>query len=138
MTFWDTSAILPLLVQAPETEAMRARLSEDPGLAVWWGTPVECASALSRLEREGVPSPTIEEAFARLDTLSGSWAEVEPHEEVREIARRLLRVHPLRAADALQLAAATLLAGHRPPSLRMVALDGRLRTAAAKEGFRIG
>lgn len=136
MTFWDTSAILPLLVEEPQTEAMRARLSEDPAIAVWWGTPVECASALARLERDGVPTPTIEEALSRLETLSAAWAEVEPHEEVREIARRLLRVHPLRAADALQLAAATLLAGHRPPSLRMVVLDGRLRTAAAKEGFR--
>jgi predicted nucleic acid-binding protein len=136
VTFWDTSAILPLLVQEPETEAMRARLSEDPHLTVWWGTPVECASALARLEREGVPSHTIEEASARLETLSAAWAEVEPHDEVREIARRLLRVHPLRAADALQLAAATLLAGHRPPSLSMVVLDGRLRTAAVKEGFK--
>lgn len=136
MTFWDASAILPLLVQEPETEAMHARLSEDPAVAVWWGTPVECASALARLEREGVPSGMIEEAFARLETLAASWAEVEPHDEVREIARRLLRVHTLRAADALQLAAATLLAGHRPPSLSIVVLDARLRTAAAKEGFR--
>lgn len=138
MTFWDTSAILPLLVQEPETEAMRARLAEDPDVAVWWGTPVECASALARLERDGVPSKAVEDAFARLDTLAASWAEVEPHEELREIARRLLRVHPLRAADALQLAAASLLADRRPSSLKLVALDQRLRAAALKEGFRVG
>ena len=64
-----------------------------------------CASAISRLEREGALDETAAiEAFDRLRRLSGAWHEVEPGDPVREAAVRFLRVHPLRAADALQLA----------------------------------
>jgi hypothetical protein len=47
----------------------------------------------------------------------------------------LLRVHPLRAAGALQLAAAYLVAERRPSTLEIVTLDDRLRHAGRKEGF---
>ncbi len=100
------------------------------------GTPVECASALARFERDAALTPAqVVEAFGRLDALRTSWIEIEPGDEVREVARRMLRVHPLRAADALQLAAAWLGAERRPPSLPLVSLDERLRAAAAREGF---
>ena len=104
--------------------------------SVWWGTEVECASAISRLEREGALDETAAiEAFDRLRRLSGAWHEVEPGDPVREAAVRFLRVHPLRAADALQLAAAFIAAERRPPSLEVVTLDDRLAAAARKEGF---
>jgi hypothetical protein len=54
---------------------------------------------------------------------------------VRRTAERLLRTHPLRAADALQLAAALIAADHDPTSLAIVCLDERLRVAARREGF---
>jgi hypothetical protein len=41
-------------------------------------------------------------------------------------------VHSLRAADALELAAATQAADRRPTTLAFVSLDARLRAAAAK------
>lgn len=135
MTFWDSSAVVPLLVDEEMSGALMAKVREDRDLVVWWGTPVECASALARLERDGAPARRVAHAFARLDTLAAAWTEVEPHPDVREVARRLLRVHPLRAADALQLAAAYLAAEGRPSSLEMVTLDERVRLAAAKEGF---
>ena len=50
---------------------------------------------------------------------------------------RFLRVHPLRAADALQLAAAFIAAERRPSSLEVVTLDDRLAAAARKEGFAL-
>jgi predicted nucleic acid-binding protein len=56
---------------------------------------------------------------------------------VREAAVRFLRVHPLRAADALQLAAAFVAAERRPSSLEVVTLDDRLAVAARKEGFAL-
>jgi len=98
------------------------------------GTPVESASAVARLERDGAPADRVAESFARLDELARTWIEVEPHEDLRQIARRLLRVHPLRVADALQLAAAYLLSERRPPTLEVVTLDERVRLAALKEG----
>jgi predicted nucleic acid-binding protein len=133
--FWDSSAIVPLLAEEDLSAATLARLREDPQIAVWWTTPVECASALARLERDGASADRVAEAFARLDELSQAWTEIEPHDEVRDVARRLLRVHPLRAADALQLAAAYVLAERRPATLEVVTLDERLRLAAMKEGF---
>jgi len=50
---------------------------------------------------------------------------------------RLLRVHPLRAAGALQLAAAFSAAEQRPSSLEMITVDDRLASAAQKEGFAV-
>ncbi len=138
MRFWDSSAIVPLCVEEPATDRALALVAEDPEIAIWWATPVECASAVARLEREAALTPSeAAEAFHRLDLLGRSWFEIEPHDELREVARRLLRVHPLRAADALQLAAAYLAAERRPPTLEVVTLDERLRHAAMKEGFRV-
>lgn len=135
MRFWDTSALVPLLAEEPTTASVQGIYGEQPAI-VWWGTVVECASAVARLEREGSLSPAQSvEAFARLDALRLSWIEIEAGDEVREVARRMLRVHPLRASDALQLAAAWLGSERRPASLPFVTLDDRLRMAAAREGF---
>lgn len=136
MRFWDSSALVPLCVDEPATDATSVLFRDDREVAVWWATPVECASALARLEREGALGPSeAAEAFGRLDRLAASWIEVEPNDEIREVARRLLRVHPLRTADALQLAAAYRVSERRPPTLEIVTLDDRIRQAALKEGF---
>lgn len=50
---------------------------------------------------------------------------------------RLLRIHELRAADALQLAAALVLAVFDPKTLPFVTLDACLATAAEREGFAV-
>jgi uncharacterized protein len=138
MKFWDSSAIVPLCVEEDATDRLLALVDKDPEVAIWWATPVECASALARLEREqALTSAEAAEAFRRLDLLARSWFEIEPHDELREVARRLLRVHPLRAGAALQLAAAYLAAERRPPTLEVITLDDRLRQAGLKEGFRV-
>lgn len=136
MRFWDSSALVPLCVQEPSSAAVVALIRDDPGVAVWWATQVECASALARLEREGsLNAANAAQAFDRLDRLAASWFQVEPVDEMREVARRLLRVHHLRAADALQLAAAYVVAERRPPTLEVVTLDDRVADAGAREGF---
>jgi predicted nucleic acid-binding protein len=136
--FWDSSALVPLLVEEDLTVAIRELFLGEPGIIAWWGTPVECASAIARLEREGHLSPQeATEALERLDALARHWHRIEPVEAVLETARRLLRVHPLRAADALQLAAAFLASEGRPSTLELVCLDDRLVTAAQREGFPV-
>lgn len=50
---------------------------------------------------------------------------------------RLLRVHRLRAADAVQIAAAIVAADFQPGSLEFVTLDVRQADAAEREGFRV-
>jgi predicted nucleic acid-binding protein len=134
--FWDTSAIVPLLVEQTATSRMQALAAADPLLIVWWGTAVECASALARLERETVlDGRSARGAFGRLAKLTEVWQEIEAGDLVRETATRLLRVHPLRAADSLQLAAAFVAAEGRPSTLDFVTLDDRLALAAQREGF---
>jgi predicted nucleic acid-binding protein len=136
MKFWDSSALVPLFAAERRTRAVQALYGRDPEVVVWWGTQVECASAIARLERDGALSLSdAVESFSRLDALAPSWMQIDPSDEIRESARRFLRVHPLRAADALQLAAALVAAERRPPTLTLVTCDDRLRDAAGKEGF---
>jgi hypothetical protein len=117
---------------------MTALLREDPAILAWWGTRVECDSAVARLEREGTLTPrNTGEALQRLDLLSSSWQEIQAQDTLREHARRLLRTHDLRAADALQLSAAIVASEGRPASLVFVCLDGRLGLAAEREGFPV-
>lgn len=138
MKFWDTSALVPLLVREARTAAVMALLARDAQVLAWWATPVECASAIARMERDGVLAPArAAAAFDRLEALRSSWHEVRPVEDLRSTAVRFLRVHPLRAADALQLAAAFLAAEAHPQTLEFVCLDGRLADVARREGFKV-
>ena len=118
------------------TKVLQRLAASDPSMLVWWATEIECASAITRLEREGaLEPPVVDEAFERLKRLAGGWHEVDASDAVREAAVRFLRVHPLRAADALQLAAAFVAAERRPSSLEVITLDDRLAFAARREGF---
>jgi uncharacterized protein len=105
---------------------------------VWWGTEVECASAISRHERSGdVGVGTAIAALERLDELKAAWQEVLPHDAVRTVARRLVRVHDLRAGDAFQLSAAFHASEGTPSALVFVTRDRRLQRAAGREGFPV-
>lgn len=138
MRFWDSSAVVPLLVEERTTAATLEEFERDPELLVWWGTELECVSALARQEREGALSAhSVVTALERLDALSLAWREVLPVARVRQTATRLLRVHPLRAGDALQLAAAVVGAESLPATLPLVTLDERLAQAAQREGFAV-
>jgi hypothetical protein len=136
--YWDTSAIVPLLVREAATTIVEDAYLIDPEVVTWWGTPVECVSALARLEREGtLEAADARRARERLDAFELAWAEVQPSDRLRTVATRLLRVHDLRAADALQLAAALVAAEDHPASLEVVTLDERLARAAEREGMSV-
>jgi predicted nucleic acid-binding protein len=138
MRFWDASAIVPLLMTEASTRQVQALVANDPAMLVWWGVHVECASAIARLERDAtLDERAVTQAFDRLKQLAAGWHEVDPSDAVREAAVRFLRVHPLGAADALQLAAAFAAAERRPASLEVITLDDRLGAAARKEGFAL-
>jgi uncharacterized protein len=138
LRFWDSSAIVPLIVAEATTEGLLASAEGDPVMCVWWATQVECTSALSRLEREGaLTESAITLALDRLGRLAESWNEVQPTATLRGTACRLLRVHPLRGAGSLQLAAAVIASEGLPASLAIVTLDERLASAARREGFTV-
>jgi uncharacterized protein len=136
--YWDTSALVPLLVRQAHTPDMEEILDQDSVVVTWWGTALECYSALMRLAREGRLSlEGARDGEARLRALQQGWHEILPSDACRQAAERMLRVHPLRAADALQLAAALIAADHDPGRLGVVCLDQRLSDAARKEGFSL-
>jgi predicted nucleic acid-binding protein len=135
--FWDTSAIVPLVVREAASDSLRSLYRDDPLNVVWWSCPVECSSAVARREREGAMElAQAVDALRNLDAIARTWIEVRPVMPLRDRARRLLRVHPLRAADALQLAAA-LAVGSEAPEMEFVCLDRRLVEAALREGLRV-
>jgi len=136
--FWDSSAIVPLLVDEPATAALTREYESDPQMLVWWATVVECVSALARRERDGgLPGRALPDALERLAALELAWLEIQALDRVRNTAVRLLRVHPLRSADALQLAAALVAAEDHPRTLPLVTLDDQLALAAEREGFAV-
>jgi predicted nucleic acid-binding protein len=138
MRFWDSSALLGLVIQEKESHILDLLSESDPDISVWWGTRVEGASAVSRLEREGkLEAKEVEQSLQDLIDTIQAGSEIQPSEAIRTSAIRILRMHPLRAADALQLAAAFHASEGHPPSLEFVCLDARLALAAAKEGFRV-
>lgn len=138
MRYWDASGIVPMLVRQARTDDMLSLLAQDPVMVTWWGTPVECLSALIRLQRESRLSvESVRAAERRMQELRNGWDEVLPGEACRRATERMLRVHPLRAADALQLASALIATDHDPVRMDFVCLDQRLSEAAAKEGFTL-
>jgi predicted nucleic acid-binding protein len=113
-------------------------LHSDTECAVWWATVIECQSALLRHHREGrVPPSLLERAMRRLGELIDDADVIAPTSPLRDRAGRLLAAHPLRAADALQLAAALAWCDDVPRDEAFVSLDDRLRQAAAREGFTV-
>jgi len=136
--FWDTSAVVPLLVDEPETARVKRLAQEDQAIAVWWTTRTECASAIARLRREAKIDAADEKRTKRLlQQLAAAWTEIAPGKRLRDRAERLVSVHPLRAADAFQLAAALVWARGKTTGRGLVSFDDRLREAAAREGFDV-
>lgn len=137
MRFWDSSALVALLVTEEQSGVARQLLRADENVTVWWGTRVECISAIARRFRDSGDETAAQTGRRALALLATSWAEIEPTSSLRSAAERMLTVHPLRAADALQVAAALVWAEGFTAGHQFVCLDGRLRKAAAREGFAV-
>jgi hypothetical protein len=138
MRFWDSSALVPLFVREDRSPLVDALVVGDPDMVIWWASQVECGSAVHRLRREGVFTPAeAAQVLAGLAAALDAANAVQPGDDMCAKALRLLAVHPLRAADALQLAAALLWCRDHPGGRDFVCLDERLRTAAVLEGFNV-
>ena len=138
MRFWDASAIVPLVCRESLSPRSRSLYREDPLLLVWTLTPTEVLSALSRKRRQGAISQLVyREGQRRLNLLTTDWMEVYDLDAVKVRAHRLLGVHPLRAADALQLAAALVGVFDQPGGFEFVTFDAALGEAAEQEGFSV-
>ena len=138
MRFWDSSALLAVILAEPQAPLLATLFREEDRGLMWMLSPVEVRSGLCRAHRErkldAEGKARVWEHFIRL---RGSLAEVGQVAQVRDIAEQLLEVHPLQAGDALQLAAAFLAERDREERLGFVTLDRRLAEAASQEGFEV-
>ncbi|HET7261677.1 MAG TPA: type II toxin-antitoxin system VapC family toxin [Casimicrobiaceae bacterium] len=138
MRFWDASALVPLLVPEPATEAVARLLRTDPEIVVAWTATIECVSACVRRHRERVASDTqLAGALTRLRELSDHWNVAEPTVALRSVAEKLVARHALRTGDAIQLASAAVTGEGGDRSLEFVCFDRRLALAATTEGLRV-
>jgi hypothetical protein len=95
--YWDTSALVPLIIDQESSDVVEKIADSDSDKSFWWGARVECSSALARLERESVPQKKISRAFQDLEEIFTAGSEIQPSEPLRDTAIRFLRVHPPRA-----------------------------------------
>lgn len=138
MKYWDTAALVPLFIDQPHSPAAQEIFADDSETILAWATWVEYESALQRARREAILDQegvaVARESFA---LVRESAVEIQPSEELRARAIRLLAEHALRAADALQLASALMWTGENPSGSGFVSFDDRLRQCAESEGFTI-
>ena len=138
MIYWDSSALVALIVQQPSSDPVRAIYARDSQVLAWTASEIEILSALCRLHRErALDDAGFSAATARLENLWDSIDAVSAIGAVKLRARRVLRTHELRAAAALQLGAALLAASDDPVRWTFVCLDQRLADAARREGFTV-
>lgn len=138
MRFWDTSALIPLLLAERGTSRAERYLRDDANVVVWTLTRAELLSGLVRRRREE-PGASRRLLAARRELLSAweRWSEVTAVEIVRRHAERVVEPHPVRAADALQIGAALVAAEDNPAALEFVTFDRHQAEAAEREGFRV-
>lgn len=135
--FWDSSALVPLCVNQKASAAARRLIRQHP-MVVWWATPIEMCSAFERLMRMGELRPAQRQgAENRLDLLRRGWREMQPSEALRVEAMGLLTRFPLKSADALQLAAASIWTLGNPAGRVFIAGDAQLLEAAERLAFDI-
>lgn len=135
--FWDSSALVPLCVRQQASASLRKLVRKYP-IVAWWATPVEMRSAFERLLRLGELTAKQHNAAGQaLTQLRRGWRELQPSEALRRQAETLLARFPLRAADALQLAAAWTWALGDPAGHVFVSGDAQLLEAARQLGFQI-
>ena len=137
VAFWDSSALIPLCVTHPQTARSRL-LYERYGIVAWWGTQVEMMSGLARLDRMGqlTHDRFLVGKQIALEIVR-DWFSVGSTETMAGTACSLLELHALRAADALQFAAAWEWCEGQPIGKVFLTFDNRLREAAELAGFTL-
>ena len=133
--FWDASALVPLCVIQGITPSVISLYKSYPAV-VWWATPVEIASALARLVRtREISSNEWAKARQVAMALADEWSVIQPSNALRDHATRLVDRYDLKAADAMQLAAALDWCENAPRGEIFLTADQKLREAAVLSGF---
>ncbi|MGH3182740.1 MAG: type II toxin-antitoxin system VapC family toxin [Streptosporangiaceae bacterium] len=133
--FLDSSALAKRYMEEPGAGAVSERL-RFAGAAISRLAEIEVASAIGRRAHAGDLSGTVrEQLLAELDDDLRALRVVEVGLDVVARARGLLRLHVLRAGDALQLASVLALQETLGTPLEFICFDQRLAAAARAEGL---
>jgi uncharacterized protein len=138
MSFWDSSAIVPLCAYQQNSSAARILSRKLPEKFVWRECVVEVSSAFARLQRQGLIDFVTRQRFeGRLIRLEAKWHTINGQNQIIELARTFPSTHGLKAMDSLQLAAALVWCKEFPKNKDFVAADEKLLKAAEDAGFTI-
>ena len=137
IAFWDASVLVPLCVTQPQSVQAASHFNKYR-VSVWWATRVEMTSAFVRLLRcREIDSQGYLQAQHEAERYTTRCYVVEPSTRIALGARTVLERYPLRATDALQLAAAMEWCEGRPEGQVFLTFDQRLRDAAGLAGFTL-
>jgi predicted nucleic acid-binding protein len=135
--FWDASALVHVCVPGQISRSAKELVRTVPAVT-WWATPVELRSALGRLHREGaISAAAFQASWRRMSGLLSGCTIVPPSHAVLELALAQLDRFPLKAGDALQLAAALVWSRQRPRGRLLICNDKQLLSAATAAGFEV-
>lgn len=138
MSFWDSSALVPLGTNEPCSILAGRLWKQFTAKVVWRETSIEICSALARLERETkISEKKRSKAEKRLEILEKVWTEIQPESRIKELARTFPATHGLKAADSLQLAASLIWCNEIPKNKDFVSGDGKLLKVAEDVRFTI-
>ncbi len=133
IAYFDTSAVVPLLIDEPGTERSRQHWLRADRLVSVRLVRVETRAALAQAARAGrISQPHLRRAVQELEDLSDQVDFVDVDDDVVRSAGDLAESHSLRAYDAVHLAAALTVAGD---DLVVVAGDRALISAAGAAGL---
>ena len=131
--YFDTSALVPLLIDEPGTETAGAAWDAAARVVSVRLVYAEARAALAQAFRVGrITSGHHDRSVAGLKELIDQFDYVDVDDPLVRMAGELAHQHSLRAYDAVHLAAALKVGD---PDLVLVAGDGALLTAATVEGL---
>ena len=129
--FCDTSALIKLLIDEPESDQMQQASSDAEAIAVCRITWAEAMAAMARRQREDPMSGNnIDLARGRLIQNWNDMTIVEVSQNLVETAGLFADGFALRGYDSVQLAAAHELRKSTDQTLTFASYDRRLRQAA--------
>jgi uncharacterized protein len=129
--FWDTSALIPILLDEDRSTIALSFMRTDSNVVVSFLTLVEIDSTLARRQASAQQRRDALELYASLRSI---WTVIDDYKAIVHEARRVAQTHALRSGDAVQLASAVI--GCRPKGLiPFVCFDDELNAAAFAEGF---
>ena len=134
MNYFDTSALVKAFLVETGTERAKHLLLKDDLAATATITYAEMYSGFSRKRRErGLSAGQYQGVCREFEKYWPSCVHVELTSEVLELARDLMKQHPLRAFDAIHVASAIQLKQEMAESVTVIGADERLLQAAKAE-----